>query len=127
MYIRSNIVAPSLNNCCNGKATMRCCVYCLVPPYSQQYKDIESRTKTAFMANLFCRKQYDMVGLYVKCLIFLFDFKQILSFLQASLQCSNIEGNGNVYSGCRAEACRQTTEGQTDGGHAEANRCILRR
>ena len=65
-YIWSNIVAPSLNNCCNGKTTMRCCVYCLVTHYSQQYKNIECRTKTAFMANLFCPQQYDIVGLYVK-------------------------------------------------------------
>lgn len=114
MYVWSNIVTQSLNNFCNGKALMRCFVCCLVTHYSQQYKNIECTTKTAFKVNLFRWQQYNIVGLHVKWLLFLSILTRFWVSWQALRKCSNIKDNGNACSGYRADTCRQTTEGQTD-------------
>jgi hypothetical protein len=81
MYVWSNIVTQSLNNFCNGKALMRCFVCCLVTHYSQQYKNIECTTKTAFKVNLFRWQQYNILYSACKMAAIFVDFNQILSFL----------------------------------------------
>lgn len=102
------MVASLCHHCCTGNAII--CTTCTVEPHvSQQYKNIKWCTKIFFWQIYDSReKKKKYSALHVKCLTFLSNFNQTLTFLTDFHKIHNIKFHRNPSSGGSCtDACRR--------------------